>query len=255
MGTEQVSTPSIVIEAEDEECGVWTGRLECEGVKQVREHLQKHWDGEGCPLVGSDSRLAAFSHFDGTRNKFSHEKQRLNTLRWRGDRRRRAQIRKHLPGYASIEDAFLSWLSTQLPLLRPHLAVYNAHILRQGHDLGGGSGFKGHVDDADEGKQGLYLSAAVKLTQDPDSSGGSREGSSMQVMGKKPIMYGSEAGSFVVFFSRKWHESLPTPAHMGRVLKLVLFIRFVTPALVEQYHQLLAQHPDFVEVGKDNFLA
>ena len=107
---------------------------------------------------------------------------------------------------------------------RPEL--FNWHAIRQFYEADGGSGFGVHQDDADDGEEGdaqLMLSAAVKLTADPQGG----EGTWMQVVSppRAPVRYGAAAGSVVVFPSRAWHRSARTPLSMGKVYKIVFFFR------------------------------
>ena len=57
----------------------------------------------------------------------------------------------------------------------------------------------------------------------------------MHVTGFEPVRYGKEAGSVVMFLSRRPHLSMRTHPNMSKVLKLVLFYKFTAPLLLEQY--------------------
>ena len=80
-----------------------------------------------------------------------------------------------------------------------------------------------------------YVSAAVKLTDDPAHNA---SGTWMQVEGYEPVRYGSAAGSVVMFLSRRPHRSMRTPINMGKVLKLVLFFKFVDDKLKTGYESV-----------------
>jgi hypothetical protein len=114
--------------------------------------------------------------------------------------------------------------------------MYNGHMLRQFFEADSGSGFDRHIDEADDAENStlLFLSALVKLTDDPPCS----DGSWMQVEGCEPVMYGRPAGSVIIFVSRRPHWSLRTPLNMGKVLKIALFYKFIDPQLIATFAAL-----------------
>jgi len=85
----------------------------------------------------------------------------------------------------------------------------------------------------------LYLSVAIKLTDDPPEA----DGSWMHVEGYEPVRYGSQAGSTIMFLSRRRHSSLRTPRNMNKVLKLVLFYKFVDPYLSLLWNHIMQPLP------------
>ena len=149
-------------------------------------------------------------------------------LRWRGIARRNESIRRCLPGCRAIEEGCTKLITQHFPDLAPDLVKFNSHILRQYYEADGGSGFGRHIDEADDSTDRLYLSIAIKLTEDPPGS----DGTWMQVEGFEPVRYGSSAGSVVIFLSRLPHWSLRTPPNMGKVLKICHFYSFRVPSVL-----------------------
>jgi hypothetical protein len=156
-----------------------------------------------------------------------------NVLRWRGTASGNEAIHRGLPGSRVIDHEITKLLRLYFPVLDSSLEKFNGHLLRQYYEADGGSGFGRHIDEADDcTRQLLYLSVAVKLTDDPPGS----DGTWMQVEGFRPVRYGCSAGSVVMFLSRWPHWSLRTPPNMGKVLKLVSFYRF------REHSQLAAEY-------------
>jgi hypothetical protein len=204
--------------------GVWRGVI-VEGVSELRNYLQQNWSEStgGLPLHGC-ADLYSYSEYPYTLDTYDERMQVCNVLRWRGLETRRKSLRKHLPGFSAIETACHDIIEMHFPRhVALGLAQYNGHILRQYAEADSGAGFSRHIDEADDNIwELLYLSVAVKLTDDPPSA----EGSWMQVEGHQPVKYGSMAGSVIIFLSRHPHWSMRTSKAMGKVLKLVLFFSF-----------------------------
>ena len=220
--------------------GVWKDRI-VDGVEQLRSYLVTHWGDHRrkLPMKGT-SDINCYSGYTYTADQYSKKKQEENVLRWGYGESRLEGFREHLPGYAEIERSVQRVLEATFPHLAPGLGLHNGHILRQFFQADGGSGFNEHIDEADDASNTLlWLSVAIKLTDDPP---GEVEGTWMQVTGFEPVMYGKEAGSVVMFLSRRPHRSMRTPRKMSKVLKLVLFYKFTTPLLLEQY-KLVAPPP------------
>ena len=174
-----------------------------------------------------------YDNYKLTAAEYSQPMQVQNVLRWRGTASRNEAIHRGLPGSRAIDDEITKLLRLYFPDLDLFIEKFNGHLLRQYYEADGGSGFGRHIDEADDcTRQLLYLSVAVKLTDDPPGS----DGTWMQVEGFQPVRYGCSAGSVVMFLSRWPHWSLRTPPNMGKVLKLVSFYRF------REHSQLAAEY-------------
>ena len=215
--------------------GVWTGHVKG-GVHELSEYLKKHWawNGEKLPLPRKDSSaIYCYTNYKNTNIEYNGVMQRQNTLRWGSTSKSRIEsIRMQLPGYRELECGVWKLLELHFPQLVRGIGLHNGHILRQFRAADGGSGFDYHVDDADQADAtNLYLSVAVKLTEDPPIS----DGTWMQVEGCEPIKYGSEAGSAVIFVSRRKHRSFRTPHNMKKLCKVVLFFKFTDSKLQAKF--------------------
>lgn len=215
--------------------GVWTGHVKG-GVHELSEYLKKHWawNGEKLPLPRKDSSaIFCYTNYTLTNIEYNGVMQRQNTLRWGSTSKSRIEsIRMQLPGYRELECGVWKLLELHFPQLVRGIGLHNGHILRQFRAADGGSGFDYHVDDADQADAtNLYLSVAVKLTEDPPIS----DGTWMQVEGCEPIKYGSEAGSAVIFVSRRKHRSFRTPHNMKKLCKVVLFFKFTDSKLQAKF--------------------
>ena len=224
--------------------GVWCATLGAEsGVAQLCEYLQTYWKphlGE-LRLRHPEKVLQGYQDYPVTTLKYDPVAQRENTLRWRKSVNTEKGMRQYLPGFDLIEQSVMKDLLPSLfPSFAHGLSMYNGHILRQGHALDGGSSFDTHIDEADDAPNSvmLYVSVAIKLTDDPDEA----DGTWMQVEGFQPVRYGRKAGSVVVFLSRRPHRSLRTPRNMGTLLKLVLFYNFVDCELRAAYERVASPH-------------
>ena len=211
--------------------GVWHGCI-VDGVAKLRDYLVDKWTGTSLPLVGGGS-IYSYDKYTLTAAEYSQSMQVRNVLRWRGTASRNEAIHRGLPGSRAIDHEITKLLRLYFPVLDSSLEKFNGHLLRQYYEADGGSGFGRHIDEADDcTRQLLYLSVAVKLTDDPPGS----DGTWMQVEGFQPVRYGCSAGSVVMFLSRWPHWSLRTPPNMGKVLKLVSFYRF------REHSQLAAEY-------------
>ena len=182
------------------------------------------------------SPIYSYVGFPLTAALYDRDLQMQNTLRWSHCVTRADHLRQYLPGYQQIEQAVMRLLLAVFPRwLVLGLGLHNGHMLRQFFAADGGSGFSGHIDEADgASKTLLYLSVIVKLTADPVGA----HGTWMQVDGYPPVRYGSVDGAVVIFLSRSKHSSLRTPHNMGKVLKLALFYKFTDPQLIAQYQEV-----------------
>ena len=182
------------------------------------------------------SDIYCYVEYDQTAAQYDRASQMQNTLRWSHCVTRADSLRRCLPGYQQIEQAVMRMLLAVFPRwLVLGLGLHNGHLLRQFFEADGGSGFCGHIDEADDAsKTLLYLTAIVKLTADPVGA----HGTWMQVDGYQPVRYGSVDGAVVIFLSRRKHSSLRTPHNMGEVLKLALFYKFTDPQLIAQYQEV-----------------
>ena len=223
--------------------GVWTGRI-IDGVESLRSYLLTNWMAQGRKLpMGGTSDIMCYSGYPLTADKYNRVMQEQNSLRWGCSAARLEGLRAHLPGYAEIERGVGHLLEAKFPNLAHGLGLHNGHILRQFYEADGGSGFNEHIDEADDAsKTLLWLSVAIKLTDDPP--GGTVQGTWMQVSGYEPVRYGRESGSVIMFLSRRPHRSMRTPPHMKKVLKLVLFYKFSAPQLQEQYKHVAPPSPE-----------
>ncbi len=211
--------------------GVWHGCI-VDGVAKLREYLVDKWTGTSLPLVGGGS-IYSYDKYTLTAAEYSQSMQVRNVLRWRGTASRNEAIHRGLPGSRVIDHEITKLLRLYFPVLDSSLEKFNGHLLRQYYEADGGSGFGRHIDEADDCTYTLlYLSVAVKLTDDPPGS----DGTWMQVEGFQPVRHGCSAGSVVMFLSRWPHWSLRTPPNMGKVLKLVSFYRF------REHSQLAAEY-------------
>ena len=219
-----------------EKYGVWQGRV-VDGVAELREYLLANWSPSGCKLpMHGCSPIYSYVGFPLTAALYDRDLQMQNTLRWSHCVTRADHLRQYLPGYQQIEQAVMRLLLAVFPRwLVLGLGLHNGHMLRQFFAADGGSGFSGHIDEADgASKTLLYLSVIVKLTADPVGA----HGTWMQVDGYPPVRYGSVDGAVVIFLSRSKHSSLRTPHNMGKVLKLALFYKFTDPQLIAQYQEV-----------------
>ena len=219
-----------------EKYGVWQGRV-VDGVAELREYLLANWSPSGCKLpMHGCSPIYSYVGFPLTAALYDRDLQMQNTLRWSHCVTRADHLRRYLPGYQQIEQAVMRLLLAVFPRwLVLGLGLHNGHMLRQFFAADGGSGFSGHIDEADgASKTLLYLSVIVKLTADPVGA----HGTWMQVDGYPPVRYGSVDGAVVIFLSRSKHSSLRTPHNMGKVLKLALFYKFTDPQLIAQYQEV-----------------
>ena len=218
------------------EYGVWKNHI-VDGVEALRSYLVTHWTDHGCKLpMRGTSDIMCYTGYTYTAAKYSRALQEQNVLRWGYSVSRLEGLRSHLPGYAEIERSVERVLEATFPHLAHGLGLHNGHILRQFFGADGGSGFNEHIDEADDASNTLlWLSVAIKLTDDPP---GEVEGTWMQVSGYAPVRYGKESGSVVMFLSRRPHRSMRTHPHMKKVLKLVLFYKFTTPQLQQEYKQV-----------------
>ena len=219
-----------------EKYGVWQGRV-VDGVAELREYLLANWSPSGCKLpMHGCSPIYCYADYDLTAALYDRDLQMQNTLRWSHCVTRADHLRQYLPGYQQIEQAVMRLLLAVFPRwLVLGLGLHNGHMLRQFFAADGGSGFSGHIDEADgASKTLLYLSVIVKLTADPVGA----HGTWMQVDGYPPVRYGSVDGAVVIFLSRSKHSSLRTPHNMGKVLKLALFYKFTDPQLIAQYQEV-----------------
>ena len=223
--------------------GVWTGRI-IDGVESLRSYLLTNWMAQGRKLpMGGTSDIMCYTGYPLTADKYNRVMQEQNSLRWGCSAARLEGLRAHLPGYAEIERGVGHLLEAKFPNLAHGLGLHNGHILRQFYGADGGSGFNEHIDEADDAsKTLLWLSVAIKLTDDPP--GGTVQGTWMQVSGYEPVRYGRESGSVIMFLSRRPHRSMRTPPHMKKVLKLVLFYKFSAPQLQEQYKHVAPPSPE-----------
>ena len=81
-----------------------------------------------------------------------------NTLRWGHSVSRARGLRRCLPGFQQIEQAVMRMLVVVFPWLADGLGLHNGHLLRHFFKADGGSGFGGHIDEADDSvKTLLYL--------------------------------------------------------------------------------------------------
>ena len=224
------------------EYGVWccsVSLVAADDIARLRKYVQCNWllgPNNHMPLKGGQVQaLRPYEKYRLTAAKYNQTAQLQNTLRWEHSEKRDESLRKYLPGYDSVElDVRRKVLPALFPGVASCLGLHNGHILRQSYDTDGGSGFSRHIDEADDAEYPLYVSVAIKLTDDPADGGGTW----MQVEGFQPVRYGSKAGSIVVFLSRRPHWSLRTPPKMGKVLKLVLFYKFVNPTLFAFYQRV-----------------
>jgi hypothetical protein len=219
-----------------EKYGVWQGRV-VDGVAELRAYLLANWSPSGCKLpMHGCSPIYCYADYDQTAALYDRDLQMQNTLRWSHSVTRQDHLRRYLPGYQQIEQAVMRLLLAVFPRwLVLGLGLHNGHMLRQFFAADGGSGFSGHIDEADgASKTLLYLSVIVKLTADPVGA----HGTWMQVDGYPPVRYGSVDGAVVIFLSRSKHSSLRTPHNMGKVLKLALFYKFTDPQLIAQYQEV-----------------
>ena len=227
--------------------GVWEGyvnELGMSGVRELHQYLVRCWNHEKgvVPLSGNcGSPLCCYAEYMFTAAEYDRNAQMQNTIRWSHKRTRLEAIRKGLPGFAEVECAVEKAIAVHFAERICHgLTLHNGHILRQSLAADGGSSFCYHIDEADDADATyLYLSVAVKLTDDPVAS----DGSWMQVDGFQPVQYGSGAGSLVMFISRKRHRSLRTSANMRNVYKLVLFYKFTDPHLRDEFRELAPSPP------------
>jgi hypothetical protein len=220
------------------EYGVWTTSLDVEGVSHLRDYLLQRWGQAKFLPLKSGGVLGSYNGYHLTSAEYNKSEQERNVLRWKSNMI--YSIRASLPGYAEIESAVGVFLQQVFPHLFPGLEIHNGHILRQFNQADGGSGFSDHIDEADDEEEEtmLYISVAIKLSNDPPGA----DGSWMRVKGYAPVRYGSAAGSVIAFLSRRTHCSLRTPPNMEKVLKLVLFYKFNDP-LLKQTYAMIAPPP------------
>ena len=194
----------------------------------MRGYLLANWTETGQQLpVPTVQPLLPYFKYPWTSDTYSETMQLCHTLRPRPNARRFASLFKHLPGLQLIYDDVLPQ-AEQIAVthfgMTDGIEMDNWHLIRQFWEADGGSGFGGHQDERDgEPEKPLLLSAAIKLTADPEEA----DGTWMQLLmpSKEPVRYGAAAGSVVIFPSCSVHRSLRTPLNMGKVLKLVFFFK------------------------------
>lgn len=227
--------------------GVWEASLKTEGVQHLMDYLKAKWIHRGrkscLPLANGGAPLYPYVGYAHTTSKYNKIAQLENTLRMKAKTTSRLlNCQEKLPGLRLIVHEVKQVLIEKLgSTWANELDLLNLHFLRQSSAAQGGSSFRYHTDEDDDGPEDsiFYLSVSVKLSEDPPGS----TASSMRVLGFEPATYGKASGSTLIFLSRLAHKSMPTPDDLGHVYKLVLFYAFKQGSRARQMYYSLAPPP------------
>lgn len=187
------------------------GATECD---QLTTFLRANWSKEG--LLDPDAthqrvKVHGFRNYPSTWKDLDNASQQQNTLSIEGATYK----------WALRQNCFLQLVGRVVDLVwrRFHetCAVLYAHVLRQSSRTVDSTYFTTHRDT--EQNHQILFTVIVKLT--PDLVGEPR--SQMRVLGATPFSYGPGTGSFALFLSDMWHESIP-PLSTREHMKVAFFL-------------------------------